>query len=162
MAIFKDSSIRSCVGARGKINQIEMIPEQIEKIKSEYTGQYVVVTSDLPEYARFQNVVGQVTTVNMNGQALVEFEQFNLNHGRFDIDLDYLKVVDQPKSKVEEKQSEAKSPPKMAPTAAATRAKTKEIGSKEPPENCATKGMAEAAGEEKLSPLERARMQGRS
>jgi hypothetical protein len=137
-----------------------MIPEQIEKIKSEYTGQYVVVTSDLPEYARFQNIVGQVTTVNMNGRALVEFEQFNLNHGRFDLDLDYLKVVDQPTPKVKEKRSAAKSPPKTAPTGAATQAETKEIGSKEQPEECGTKGMAGAEGEEKLSPLERARMQG--
>ncbi len=92
----------------------------------------------------------------------MEFEQFNLNHGRFDMDLDYLKVVDKPKPKVKEKQSAAKSPPKMAPMGAAAQAETTEIGSKEQPEECGTKGMVGAEEEEKLSPLERARMQGGS
>jgi len=112
-----------------------MIPEQIEKIKGEFTDKYVAVSPDLPELARFKDHVGQVKTVNMSGRALVEFADYHLNIGWYDIDLDYLKVVDKPKPK--EKKPAAK---KAAAKPAA----------KKPA----------ATGEKKLSPLELARMQG--
>ncbi len=73
-----------------------MVFPQIEKIKQEYTDKYVVVDGQRPELARFQDLVGQVKTVNMNGRALVEFLDYHLNIGWYDIDLDYLKVVDKP------------------------------------------------------------------
>ena len=114
-----------------------MIPEQIEKIKQDYTDKYVVVDAERPELARFQDVVGQVKTVNMSGRALVEFMDFHLNIGWHDIDLDYLKVVDKPEPKAKEKKPAAKKP-------AAKPAAKKE---------------AAAGGEKKLSPLEMARMQ---
>ena len=111
--------------------------DHIEKIKREYTDKYVTVDGDRPELARFKGEVGQVITVNMSGRALVEFVDYHLNIGRYDIDLDYLKVVDKPAPK--EKKTEAKKP------AAKPAAK---------------KAPSSAPAGEKLSPLEMARMQG--
>ncbi len=106
---------------------------QIEKVKKEYTDKYVQVDANRAELARFRDLVGQVKTVNMSGRALVEFLDYHLNIGWFDIDLDYLKVVDKPAPKPkEEKKPAAKKP-------AAKAAPKKE------------------AGEKKLSPLEMAR-----
>lgn len=113
-----------------------MANQQIDRIKQEYTDKYVVVDAKRPELARFGDFVGQVKTVNMSGRALVEFGEFNNNIGWFDIDLDYLKVVDKPEPKEEKKP-------------AAKKAASKPAAKK-----------AEAGGEKKLSPLEMARMQG--
>ena len=112
-----------------------MFTEQIEKIKQEYTDKYVVVDGSRPELARFSDLVGQVKTVNMSGRALVEFLDYHLNIGWYDIDLDFLKVVDKPAPKEEE------------PAA------------KKPAAKSATKKVTEkpAASEKKLSPLEMAR-----
>jgi hypothetical protein len=113
-----------------------MIPEQIENVKSQYTDKYVVVDGSRPELARFRDLVGQVKTVTMSGRALVEFADYHLNIGWFDIDLDYLKVVDKPAPKVE------KATAKPAPAKPAAKAKPAGDGGK------------------KLSPLEMARQQG--
>lgn len=106
--------------------------EQIEKVKQEYTDKYVKVDANRAELARFKDLVGQVKTVNMSGRALVEFMDYHLNIGWFDIDLDYLKVVDkpEPKPKEEKKPAAKKAAPKKA---------------------------AAPAAEKKLSPLELAR-----
>jgi len=82
--------------------------QQIEKLKRNYTDKYVVVDGARPELARFRDFVGRVKTVNMSGRALVEFDDYHLNIGWFDIDLDFLKVVDKPAPK--EKKPEAKKP----------------------------------------------------
>ncbi|MCH8839974.1 MAG: hypothetical protein IH831_04725 [Planctomycetes bacterium] len=110
-----------------------MVSEQIEKIKQEYTDKYVVADANRPELARFRDHVGQVKTVNMSGRALVEFIDYHQNIGWFDIDLDYLKVVDKPAPK-------EKAPAATKPAPAA-------------------KKQAPVTGEKKLSPLEMARMQ---
>ena len=110
---------------------------QIDKIKEEYTDKYVVVDGKRPELARFSDMVGQVKTVNMSGRALVEFMDYHLNIGWYDIDLDYLKVVDKPLPK----EKDAKKP--AAKKAAKPAAKKPAAG-----------------GEKKLSPLEMARAQG--
>jgi hypothetical protein len=114
-----------------------MISEQIEKIKSEYTDKYVTVRAEKPELVRFENYVGQVKTVNMSGRALVQFDDFNQNTGWYDIELDYLKVVDKPLPK------ESRRPA------------SRQVDGKP-----AVKKPAAAAGEKKLSPLELARQQG--
>jgi hypothetical protein len=75
-----------------------MLPERVEKLKSEYTDQYVVVDASRPELARFKGMVGQVRTINFNGRALVEFDAGE-NRGRYDVELDYLKVVEKPAPK---------------------------------------------------------------
>ena len=111
--------------------------ETIEELKREYTDKYVVVDPARPELARFEHYVGQVKTVNMSGRALVEFLDYHLNIGWFDIDLSALKVVDKP---TEESKAKAEAKRAAAPAAA--------------------KPAAADAGGKKLSPLEMARQQG--
>jgi len=84
-----------------------MLPDQIEKLRQELTDRYVMVNVDRPELARFQGLVGQVKTINFNGRALVQFEP--LNPAWFDIELDYLRVVEKP-SPPPERQPPAKPP----------------------------------------------------
>lgn len=111
--------------------------DQIEQLKQKYTDKYVVVDERRPELSRFKGFAGVVKTVNMSGRALVEFDAY-ANVGWFDIELDYLKVVDQPPPKPAERQEK----PAKAEAAPA-------------------KPKAPApAGEKKLSPLEAARAQG--
>lgn len=106
--------------------------EHVEKLKRDYTDKYVLVDEGSPELARFQGQTGRVKTINMNGRALVEFEQY-VNSGWFDIDVDYLRVIDRPLPKEEEK-----------PTKVVKKATKKRVA---------------ASGDKKLSPLEMARMQ---
>jgi hypothetical protein len=112
--------------ASGPWSGFHMQVEHIEKKKREYTDKYVVVDASQPELARFKDIVGQVKTVNMSGRALVEFMDYHLNIGWYDIDPDYLKVVDKPPPKVEKpaaKKPAAKA--EAAPAAAKTPAKEK-------------------------------------
>ncbi len=87
-----------------------MVFEHVEKLKQEYTDKYVVVDEAAPELRRFKGMTGTVRTVNMSGRALVEFDAFN-NIGWYDIDVDFLKVVDKP---VEPEPPAAKAKPKVA------------------------------------------------
>jgi hypothetical protein len=114
-----------------------MNSEHIEKLKREYTDKYVAVDGSRPELARFKDVVGLVRTVNMSGRALVEFFEYHVNIGWYDIDVDYLKLVEKPQPKVKEAKGAAKAPAVK-------------------PEKTAAKPAA-PAGEKKLSPLEMAR-----
>ncbi len=114
-----------------------MVFDSIEQLKQEYTDKYVVVDGERPELARFDGRVGIVKTINMNGRALVEFQDYIANIGWFDIGLDFLKVVPKPEvgavAKVE-----------------------KPVAKKAEP----TKPVDAKAGEKKLSPIEMARAQG--
>jgi pyruvate/2-oxoglutarate dehydrogenase complex dihydrolipoamide acyltransferase (E2) component len=96
-----------------------MVFPNIEKIKQDYTDKYVMVDPQRPELARFADVVGQVKTVNMSGRALVEFLDYHLNTGWYDIELEFLKVVDKPLPKPKEEK-------KPAPKAEAKPAAAKE------------------------------------
>jgi hypothetical protein len=118
--------------------------ERIEILKEEYTDQYVVVDAGRPEFARFKGLVGQVRTINMNGRALVEFEGRN-DRGRYDIELDFLKVVEKP----EPKPPPEKPKPKAKPAAKRAAKKPVEKPAEEP---------APAEAQEQLSALEVARM----
>jgi hypothetical protein len=97
--------------------------QQIEKMKREYTDKYVVVDAARPELARFRDAVGRVKTVNMSGRALVEFDDYHLNIGWYDIDPEFLKVVDKPPPK--EKKAEAKKPAAKPAAGEATSAAAK-------------------------------------
>ncbi len=77
-----------------------MVFEHIEKLQAEYVDKYVVVDDQRPELRRFSGLTGVVKTVNMSGRALVQFDGRN-NIGWYDIDIDYLRVVDQPLPKEE-------------------------------------------------------------
>lgn len=68
---------------------------RIEKLRQEYTNQYVVVEGDRPEYRRFQGRIGQVKTITTNARALVQFND-SADRAWYDLDLDYLKIVDRP------------------------------------------------------------------
>jgi hypothetical protein len=76
-----------------------MTSDHLEKLRREYTDKYVAVDGSRPELARFRGYVGQVRTVNFSGRALVEFVDYHRNIGWYDIDVDYLKVVDKPVAK---------------------------------------------------------------
>jgi hypothetical protein len=93
-----------------------MVFEQIDKLKQAYTDKYVVVDESRPELRRFNGLTGMVKTVNMSGRALVEFDGY-ANIGWYDIDLDFLKVVDKPVEVVEEKKAPAKEPAAKKPAA---------------------------------------------
>ena len=71
--------------------------QHIENLQQEYTDKYVVVNEEQPELQRFHGMTGVVRTVNMNGRALVEFDGDN-NIGWYDIDIDFLRVIDEPLS----------------------------------------------------------------
>lgn len=116
--------------------------ERIDKLKDQYTDQYVAVDASRPELARFKGVVGQVKTVNYNGRALVQFDA-DSNRGWYDIELDFLKVVDKPEPKPAE--------PKAKPAAAKPAVKKEVVKEAAAP--------AEGSAQENLSPLELARME---
>jgi hypothetical protein len=99
-----------------------MVFDHIEKLKRQYTDKYVLVDASRPELARFKDVAGLVKTVNMSGRALVEFDQY-ANTGWYDIELDFLRVVDKPPPKPEAK--EEKPAKAAAPAKAATPVKPK-------------------------------------
>ena len=46
---------------------------QLEELKREWTGQFVKVTENHSELARFAGLVGRVITVNWNGKVLIDF-----------------------------------------------------------------------------------------
>ena len=72
-----------------------MVFEHIENLKRIYTDQLVIVDDSRTELGRFQGLTGTVKTVNMSGRALVEFDGYN-NIGWYDIDVYFLKLVDEP------------------------------------------------------------------
>jgi hypothetical protein len=95
-----------------------MVAQSIDQLKQDWTDKYVVVDGARPELARFRDVVGQVKTVNMSGRALVEFADYHLNIGWFDIDLDFLKVVDKPAPKAEKAEGKKAAKPAAKPAPA--------------------------------------------
>ncbi len=83
-----------------------MVFEHIEKLKRAFTDKYVVVDETRAELARFKDAIGLIKTVNMNGRALVEFDQYD-NIGWYDIEIDFLKVVPKPEPALAEAKHEA-------------------------------------------------------
>ena len=88
-------------------NFTAMVFDQIEQLKREYTDKYVIVDATQPDLRRFEGQTGVVKTINMNGNALVEFDAYQ-NIGWYDISLDFLKVIDQPLPKPEPKKDAPK------------------------------------------------------
>ena len=68
-------------------------PDQIEQLRQQWTDKWVVVDESRPELARFAGMAGRVVTINMNGKALVEFQE---GRGRYDISPQFLKEVPEP------------------------------------------------------------------
>jgi hypothetical protein len=46
---------------------------RLERLRTEWTDQYVTVRADRPELTRFAGRVGRVITVNFNARAIVDF-----------------------------------------------------------------------------------------
>ena len=95
----------------------------IEKLKREYTDKYVVARDEQrPELRRFHGQTGQIKTINTNGRALVQFDGHN-NVGWYDIELEFLKIVDAPPPKEDKKAARkpaaATAPPKATAAAPA-------------------------------------------
>jgi len=93
--------------------------DDIDELRGRYTDQYVMVDATQPELARFANLVGQVRTVNMSGQALVQFD--GPDRAWYDIAPAYLRIVDKPAPPPEKPAKVAKEPakPKADPPAEA-------------------------------------------
>lgn len=72
-----------------------MAVPHVEELRRRLTDQYVVVDGKRPELARFRGLVGQVKTVNMNGQALVQFLGI-ADRAWYNISPEYLTVVEKP------------------------------------------------------------------
>ncbi len=83
-----------------------MVFEHIEDLKRLYTDKFVVVDASRPDLKRFEGITGTVKTVNMSGRALVQFDAYD-NIGWYDIDVDYLKIIDKPLAKPETKEKTA-------------------------------------------------------
>jgi hypothetical protein len=66
--------------------------EEIEFLKREYTDRMVRIASDRPALARFRGLTGRIVTINMNGRALVEWNDFANDIGWHDIRLEDLQV----------------------------------------------------------------------
>jgi hypothetical protein len=71
--------------------------EHLRSLRFEYEDQFVVIEGDRPELLRFKGKMGRVKTINCNGRALVQFDSGN-DRGWYDIDLDFLRVVEPPPS----------------------------------------------------------------
>src|SRR6476660_2052069 len=116
-----------------------MFADKIEQMKRDFTDKYVQVDATRPELARFRDVVGRVKTVNMNGRALVEFDDYHLNIGWYDIAPEYLKVVDKP-------------PPK-APKTEAKKAPAAKAPAPDAKKPAAAPGAAKAAGKPSVADI---------
>lgn len=72
-----------------------MTISRAEKLKTAWTDKYVSFRKGIPELRRFDGLVGQVKTVNMNCRVLVEFDT-PADISWYDIDPQFLVVVDLP------------------------------------------------------------------
>lgn len=120
--------------------------QRIEKLRQEYTGQYVSVDTRRPELARFAGVPARVKSINFSGLALVQFQ--GADRGWYDVELDHLKVIDPPKPEEKVRQKQAKHKPARA--------------EKPAPENSPAEPQPQGEPQEELSRLELARMEKRS
>ena len=91
---------------------------QAEKLKVELTDKWVVVADQIPELRRFAALTGKVKTVNMNCRALVEFDGVE-DISWYDIDPQFLTVVDGPRPKAEVTHQKTEAPKAAAPKAGA-------------------------------------------
>ena len=105
--------------------------DHIERLKTEYTDKYVIVDETRPELRRFAGMTGSVKTVNMSGRALVQFDAPSFE-GWIDIDVDFLKVVDEPLPQPE-KEAPAKKPAAKKPAAKKPAAKPADTAKKAAP-----------------------------
>ncbi|MFN6149841.1 MAG: hypothetical protein ACK5BP_07730 [Planctomyces sp.] len=92
--------------------------DRAERLKTELTDKWVVVSATSPELKRFASLTGKVRTVNMNCRALVEFNN-GVDIAWYDIDPGFLTVVDAPVAKPAASEKAEKPVKAAAPAAAA-------------------------------------------
>ncbi len=126
--------------------------ERAERLKRELTDKWVVVAEGTPELRRFANLTGKVRTVNMNCRALVEFDG-PVDIGWYDIDPNFLTVVDSPRPK---KQPEAHAE-KAKPAAAAAKPVAKPAAGGSPLDKIRAAGSGAAPAPAAGSPLDKIR-----
>ena len=104
------------LGTISLLSGCPMSIEQAEKLKRELTDKWVVVADEVPELRRFSSLTGMVKTVNMNCRALVEFEGVE-DISWYDIDPQFLTVVDGPRPKPKKEAEKSPAAKKAAPAA---------------------------------------------
>ncbi len=141
--------------------------DRAEQLKEKLTDKFVVVDTSIPELRRFANWTGKVKTVNMSCRALVEFDG-PVDISWYDINPDYLIVVDGPRPKVAQaaKATAAKAPVAAPSAEAKPAAKPVAASAKSPLDAIRAQQAAKAgapatpaAGGAKLSPLDMIRKQ---
>ena len=139
--------------------------DRAEQLKEKLTDKYVVVDQSIPELRRFANWTGKVKTVNMSCRALVEFDG-PVDIGWYDINPDYLTVVDGPRPKAAPA-AKAHAPAAAAAPASKPVAKPAAAGGKSPLDAIRAQQAAKAAapaapavGGAKPSPLDMIRKMG--
>jgi hypothetical protein len=70
-----------------------MAPQEIERLRRQWTGRTVAVDTQRPELRRWTGCKGWVITVNYNGRALVQFD--GPDKAWHDIHPDYLKPIEE-------------------------------------------------------------------
>ncbi|MEO2013162.1 MAG: hypothetical protein ABGZ53_02205 [Fuerstiella sp.] len=71
--------------------------QRAEELKQEWTDRQVVIRSGIPELRRFDGLVGQVRTVNMNCRLLIEFAA-PADISWYDIDPQFVTIVESAQS----------------------------------------------------------------
>ncbi|MBS0201511.1 MAG: hypothetical protein JSS49_01330 [Planctomycetes bacterium] len=135
--------------------------DRAEELKEKLTDKYVVVDQSIPELRRFANWTGKVKTVNMSCRALVEFDG-PVDIGWYDINPDYLTIVDGPRPKAAAKAHAPATPAAAKPAAAKPAAAGKSPLDAIRAQQAAKAGgtAAPAAGGAKPSPLDMIRKMG--
>ena len=118
--------------------------DQVNTLQREWTDKYVQVDGSVAELRRFAGLTGQVKTVNMSGQALVEFDGSE-DIGWYDIHPNFLTIVEA-SQKVEAAATESAAEAPAAETAPT-------------PATAEAPAAAVEVDTSNLSPLELARMQ---
>jgi len=116
-----------------------MVFDNILQLQRQLTDKYVLVDASRPELQRFRGQTGVVKTVNFTGRALVQFDAYN-NIGWYDIDPQFLKVIDAPLPAPAAKEPKAQK--KAAPIKQDKPAEAKPIGETSPPKPAAAKPTA--------------------
>ena len=134
--------------------------DRAEQLKEKLTDKFVVVDQSIPELRRFANWTGKVKTVNMSCRALVEFDG-PVDIGWYDINPDYLIVVDGPRPKVAPAaKAPAAAESKVVPKPAAAPAGKSPLDAIRAQQAAKAGGAAPVAAGAKPSPLDMIRKQG--
>jgi hypothetical protein len=121
--------------------------QRAEELKREWTDRHVVIRRGVPELQRFDGLIGQVRTVNMNCRLLIEFDT-PADISWYDIDPQFVTVVESVQAPPSSDESVDGAKHSQAAAAAAASVKSEAQG-----------GVSVTAASAGLSPLEQIRKQ---